>query len=31
MRNFLCFAQGREGDWEAICVDFDIAAQGFLQ
>lgn len=28
MRNILCFARGREGDWEAICVDFDIAVQG---
>ena len=24
----LCFAHGRQGDWEAICVDFDIAVQG---
>ncbi len=24
----LCFAQGRAGEWEAICVDFDIAVQG---
>ncbi len=24
----LCFAHGRPGDWEALCVDFDIAVQG---
>lgn len=23
-----CYAHGRDGDWEAICVDFDIAVQG---
>jgi len=23
-----CYAWGREGDWEAICVDLDIAVQG---
>lgn len=23
-----CFARGRPGDWEAICLDFDIAVQG---
>lgn len=28
MRNLLCFARGRDGDWEAVCVDFDIAVQG---
>ncbi len=24
----LCYAEGRGEDWEAICVDFDIAVQG---
>jgi hypothetical protein len=28
MRNILCFARGREGSWEALCIDFDIAVQG---
>jgi predicted RNase H-like HicB family nuclease len=28
MRDVQCFARGREGDWEAICLDFDIAVQG---
>lgn len=28
MSSVLCFAHGRESDWEAICVDFDIAVQG---
>ena len=23
-----CFAHGTPGEWEAICVDFDIAVQG---
>jgi predicted RNase H-like HicB family nuclease len=23
-----CFAEGKEGDWEGICVDLDIAVQG---
>lgn len=23
-----CYAWGRPGDWEAVCVDFDLAAQG---
>jgi len=23
-----CFANGHPGDWEAICVDFDLAVQG---
>ena len=27
-KNLLCFAHGRDGDWQAICVDFDIAVQG---
>lgn len=26
--SFLCFAHGRDGDWEAVCVDLDIAIQG---
>jgi predicted RNase H-like HicB family nuclease len=28
MRSLLCFAEGKEGDWEAICLDLDIAVQG---
>jgi hypothetical protein len=24
----LCFANGRPGEWEAICLDYDIAVQG---
>ena len=28
MRNLLCFAKGRDGSWEALCVDYDIAVQG---
>jgi len=27
-RKLLCFASGRPGDWEAICLDYDIAVQG---
>jgi len=27
-KNLLCHAHGREGAWEAICVDLDIAVQG---
>lgn len=23
-----CYAAGRQGDWEAICLDLDIAVQG---
>jgi predicted RNase H-like HicB family nuclease len=23
-----CYAEGRDGDWEAICLDLDIAVQG---
>jgi hypothetical protein len=26
--NLVCFAKGRPGDWEAICLTFDIAVQG---
>ncbi|HXY58802.1 MAG TPA: hypothetical protein VEH76_09485 [Methylocystis sp.] len=28
MQNLVCFARGRDSDWEAICVDLDIAVQG---
>jgi len=28
MQTLLCYARGRTNDWEAICVDFDIAVQG---
>lgn len=24
----VCFARGRPGEWEAICLDYDIAVQG---
>jgi predicted RNase H-like HicB family nuclease len=27
-RSLHCYAEGREGDWEAICLDLDIAVQG---
>lgn len=27
-RRVQCFAHGRPGDWEAVCVDLDIAVQG---
>ncbi len=28
MRKVNCYAWGHPGDWEAICVDFNLAAQG---
>ena len=29
MRKVLrCYAEGRQGDWEAFCLDLDIAVQG---
>jgi hypothetical protein len=28
MTSVRCFAHGRDADWEAICIDFDIAVQG---
>jgi len=28
MRKLTCYAWGTPGDWEALCVDYDIAAQG---
>ena len=28
MRKLTCYAWGKPGDWEAICVDLDIPAQG---
>ena len=28
MRKLTCYAWGKPGDWEALCVDFDLAAQG---
>ncbi len=28
MRELTCYAWGRPGDWEALCVDYDIPAQG---
>jgi hypothetical protein len=27
-RTLHCYASGRDGDWEAICLDLDIAVQG---
>ena len=27
-RRFWCYAHGRPGDWEAICIDLDLAVQG---
>lgn len=27
-RTLHCYAEGRDGDWEAICLDLDIAVQG---
>jgi predicted RNase H-like HicB family nuclease len=27
-RTLHCYAEGRNGDWEAICLDLDIAVQG---
>lgn len=27
-KRVLCYARGVPGDWEAFCVDFDIAVQG---
>ncbi len=27
-RRFHCYAEGHNGDWEAICLDLDIAVQG---
>lgn len=28
MKPLLCFAHGRDNEWEAICLDLDIAVQG---
>lgn len=28
VRVLRCFAEGRDGEWEAICLDLDIAVQG---
>jgi predicted RNase H-like HicB family nuclease len=27
-RMLYCYAEGRDGDWEAICLDLDVAVQG---
>jgi predicted RNase H-like HicB family nuclease len=27
-RSLRCYAEGGDGDWEAICLDLDIAVQG---
>ncbi len=27
-RALRCYAEGRDGEWEAICLDLDIAVQG---
>lgn len=26
--DLICFARGRHGDWEGVCLNFDIAVQG---
>ncbi|TDX60076.1 hypothetical protein EDE12_1235 [Methylosinus sp. sav-2] len=28
MREIVCFAHGRAGEWEGICLEFDLAVQG---
>lgn len=28
IRTLHCYASGRDGDWEGICLDLDIAVQG---
>ena len=28
MRDVVCYAHGKPGDWEGLCIDFDIAVQG---
>ncbi|BBU62095.1 hypothetical protein MSC49_20300 [Methylosinus sp. C49] len=28
MRDLLCFAHGRAGEWEGVCLEFDLAVQG---
>lgn len=28
VRTIHCYAEGRPGDWEAFCLDFDLAVQG---
>lgn len=28
MRDLVCFARGRAGAWEGICLDLDLAVQG---
>ena len=28
MRKLTCYAWGKPGDWEGLCVDLDLAAQG---
>ncbi len=28
MNSVVCFAHGQDGQWEALCVDFDIAVHG---
>ena len=27
-RTLHCYAEGQDGDWEAICLDLDVAVQG---
>jgi predicted RNase H-like HicB family nuclease len=27
-RSLRCYAEGRNGDWEAVCLDLDITVQG---
>lgn len=28
MKRILCVAEGRDNEWEALCLDFDLAVQG---
>jgi ADP-heptose:LPS heptosyltransferase len=28
LRSLHCYAEGQDGDWEAVCLDLDIAVQG---
>jgi hypothetical protein len=28
MTTVVCYAHGKPGDWEGVCIDFDLAVQG---
>lgn len=28
MTSVVCYAHGKPGDWEGVCIDFDLAVQG---